>query len=71
VAAVVLLATIGALVSALVAHGPSGIVVGVADSAMLLATLVWFGVAVARKAPREGAASPPPNEGSSVHHEGR
>jgi hypothetical protein len=54
-----------------VAHGPSGVAVGVADSAMLLATLVWFGVAVARKAPREGAASPPPNEGSPVHHEGR
>lgn len=71
VAAVVLLATVGALVSAVVAHGPSGVVVGVADSAMLLATLVWFGVAVARKAPREGAASPPPNEGSPVHHEGR
>ena len=70
-AAVVLLATVGALVSAVVAHGPSGVVGRGRDSAMLLATLVWFGVAVARKAPREEAASPPPNEGSSVHHEGR
>ena len=62
-AVVVLLATAGFLVSAVVVNGPSGVVVAVADTAMLLATLVWFIVAVARRPPREGAVGPPSNEG--------
>jgi hypothetical protein len=71
VAAALLIATAAALTSAVVMHGPSGIVVGVADIAMLLATLVWFAVAVARRPPREGATVPPPNEGSSAENPGR
>jgi len=66
VAATVLLATVAALAFAVVVHGPTGILVGVADVVMLVATLVWFTVAVARRPPREGAAGPPPNEGSSA-----
>ena len=61
----VLLATVGVLVAAVAIHGPSGVVVGVADAAMLVATLVWFSIAVARRAPREGVPRPHPNEGSS------
>jgi hypothetical protein len=62
-AGVVLAVAVGALAAALVVDGPSGAVVGVVDVAMLLATLVWFRVAVARRNPREGAGKPPPNEG--------
>jgi hypothetical protein len=71
VAVIVLFAAGGALASAVAIHGPSGIAVGVADTAMLLATLLWFWVAVARRPPREGVAKPPPDEGSSVPDRGR
>jgi hypothetical protein len=71
VAVAVLVAAAGALVSAVAVDGPSGAIVGVADGAMLLATLVWFVVAVARRPPREGALGPPPNEGSSAGDPGR
>ena len=66
-----LVAAAGALASLLVIHGPTGVLVGIADIAMLAATLVWFVVVVARRAPREGVAGPPPNEGSSGRGEGR
>jgi hypothetical protein len=71
VAGLVMLAAIAALAVAVVAHGPSGITVGAADLVMLLATLVWFGVAAARRAPREGAVARPSNEGSSAGDAGR
>lgn len=68
---VALLATFVVLVSLVAIHGPSGVLVGIADVAMLIATLLWFAVAVARRAPRERAVGPPPNEGSSGRKEGR
>jgi hypothetical protein len=71
VAVLAVLAAAAGLVSAVVMHGPSGVVVGVADVVMLLATLVWFGVAVAHRPPREGAVGRPPNEGSSAEEGGR
>ena len=71
VAVAVLLAPAVALASAVVVHGTSGVFVGVADLVMLAATLVWFGVAVARRPPREGASGRPPNEGSSAEDTGR
>jgi hypothetical protein len=70
-AIVALLATVGALVGLVAVHGPAGVLVGVADVAMLVATLVWFSIAIARRAPREGVARRHPNEGSSGHGEGR
>jgi hypothetical protein len=66
-----LLAAAGALAALVVVHGPTGVLVGIADIAMLVATLVWFTIAVARRAPREGVTGPHPNEGSSGHKEGR
>ena len=41
------------------------------DAAMLVATVVWFGIAMARRTPREGAVRPHPNEGSPGEGEGR
>lgn len=70
-AIVALLATVGALVSLVAVHGPTGVLVGVADVAMLVATLVWFVIAIARRAPREGVDGPHPNEGSSGEDAGR
>jgi hypothetical protein len=70
-AIVALLATVGALIGLVAAHGPAGTLVGVADVAMLAATLVWFSIAIARRAPREGVAGCHPNEGSSGRDEGR
>lgn len=66
-----LLVTAGALFALTVLHGPSGVIVACVDIAMLASTLVWFSVAVARRAPREGAAGRPPNEGSTQQVEGR
>jgi hypothetical protein len=66
-----LVAAAGALASLLLIHGPTGVLVGIADVAMLAASLVWFVVAVARRAPREGVAGPHPNEGSSGRDGGR
>lgn len=71
VAVVVLLVTVGALAAAVVANGPSGFLVGLADLVMLVATLVWFGVAAARRPHREGVATRHPNEGSSAQDAGR
>jgi len=62
---------VGALVALVVVQGPKGLLVGVADIAMLVATLAWFAVAVARRAPREGGAGRHPNEGSSGQDAGR
>jgi hypothetical protein len=70
-AAGVLLVTVAALAAAVVVRGASGVLVGAADLVMLLATLVWFSVAVARRPPREGAGSRPSNEGSSAQDIGR
>jgi Flp pilus assembly protein TadB len=70
-AVAVLLATVGTLVAAVAIHGPSGVIVGVADVAMLVATLVWFSIAVARRAPRDGVPGPHPNEGSPGEDGGR
>jgi hypothetical protein len=70
-AIVALLATVGALVSLVAVHGPTGVLVGIADVAMLVATLVWFAIAVARRAPRDGVAGRHPNEGSSGEDAGR
>ena len=70
-AIVALLATVSSLVSLVAIHGPTGVLVGVADVAMLVATLLWFLVAIARRAPREGVAGRHPNEGSSGEDEGR
>jgi hypothetical protein len=70
-AAAALLVTVAALASAVWMHGPSGVVVGVADVVMLVAALVWFSVAAARRPPREGAVVRPPNEGSSAQDPGR
>ena len=66
-----LLVTSGALLALTAIHGPSGVVVACVDIAMLAATLVWFAVAVARRAPRERARGHHPNEGSSRQVEGR
>ena len=66
-----LIVAVGALASLVVVHGPRGLLVGVADIAMLVATLAWFAVAVARRAPREGGAGRHPNEGSSGQDAGR
>ena len=69
-AIVALLGTSGALASLVVVRGPSGVLVGIADVAMLVAALVWFAIAIARRAPR-GVAGRPPNEGSSADDVGR
>ena len=66
-----LLATVGALVSLVAVHGPTGALVGVADVAMLVAALLWFVIAIARRAPREGVDARHPNEGSSGEDAGR
>lgn len=71
VAILALVAAAGGLAVLVVVHGPSGVLVGVADIAMLVATLVWFTIAIARRAPREGGTGPHPNEGSSGQQEGR
>jgi hypothetical protein len=70
-ALVALLVAAGALLALTAIHGPSGAIVACIDIAMLVATLVWFSVAIARRAPREGAAGRHPNEGSSGPFEGR
>ncbi len=66
-----LLVTTGALLALIVFHGPSGVIIACVDVAMLAATLLWFLVAVARRAPREGAAGHHPNVGSARQVEGR
>ena len=71
VAVAFLLATVGLLAAAVVLNGPSGVLVGVMDIVMLLATLVWFGVAAARRPHREGVPGRHPNEGSSAEDTGR
>ena len=70
-AIVALLAAVGALVSLVAVHGPTGLLVGIADISMLVATLVWFTIAIARRAPRDGVAGRHPNEGSSGVDGGR
>src|SRR4051812_8793129 len=70
-AIVVLLAALVALVSLVAVHGPAGVLVGIADVALLVATLLWFSIAIARRAPREGVSGRHPNEGSSGQDEGR
>ena len=70
-AIVALLATLAALVSLVAIHGPTGILVGVLDVAMLVTMLLWFSIAVARRAPREGVTGHHPNEGSSGGGGGR
>lgn len=57
-------AGVGVLVAALVVHGPSGVVVAAADVVMLVATLAWFCIKVARR-------PPPPEEGSASPRESR
>jgi hypothetical protein len=66
-----LLALLGALTFLVAIHGPNGVLVGIVDVAMLVATVVWFGIAMARRTPREGAVRPHPNEGSPGEGEGR
>jgi hypothetical protein len=58
------LATLVALVLAVAARGTAGVLVGILDVAMLLATLVWFSVAVAGREAGKGVAAPPSNGGS-------
>ena len=70
-AIVALLAAVGALVSLVAVHGPTGLLVGIADISMLVATLVWFTIAIARRAPRDEVAGRHPNEGSSGVDGGR
>ena len=41
------------------------------DDSMLVATLVWFTIAIARRAPRDGVSGRHPNEGSSGEDAGR
>lgn len=67
----VLLAAVVAVVFLVAIRGPEGVLVAVLDVAMLVATVVWFSIAVARRTPREGVARPHPNEGSSGPVEGR
>ena len=67
----VLLAAVVAVVFLVAIRGPEGVLVAVLDVAMLVATVVWFSIAVARRTPREGVARPHPNEGSSGQVEGR
>jgi Flp pilus assembly protein TadB len=59
-------ATLCALIAAVVANGPSGLLVGAADVVMLVATLAWFCIAVARRGRREADGRRPPNGGSST-----
>jgi len=66
-----LLAAVVALGLLVAIRGPEGVLVAVLDVAMLVATVVWFSIAVARRTPREGVARPHPNEGSSGQVEGR
>jgi hypothetical protein len=70
-AIVALLAAVGALVSLVAVHGPTGLLVGIADISMLVATLVWFTIAIARRAPRDAVSGRHPNEGSSGEDAGR
>jgi hypothetical protein len=70
-AVVALLVAAGALLALTAIRGPSGVILACVDVAMLVATLVWFSVAVARRAPREGVSGHHPNEGSSGQVEGR
>jgi hypothetical protein len=63
-ALVALVTAAGTLIALTAIHGASGVVVACADIAMLVATLVWFSVAVVRRAPREGVSGRHPNEGS-------
>jgi hypothetical protein len=66
-----LLAAFAALVSLVALRGTSGVLVGVVDLALLVATLVWFSIAMARRPPRERVTGPPPNEGSPEGEPGR
>jgi hypothetical protein len=60
-----LLTALGGLAAAVVVYGPRGAVVGVADVAMLLATVGWFAIAVGRRT-AEARRWRPSNEGSSA-----
>jgi hypothetical protein len=66
-----LLTTAGALLALAAIRGPSGVILACVDIAMLVATLVWFSVAIARRAPRDGGSGHHPNEGSSGQVGGR
>jgi hypothetical protein len=70
-ALVAVLVAVGALLALTAINGPEGVIVACVDVAMLGATLVWFSVAVARRAPRDGVTGRHPNEGSSGRVEGR
>jgi hypothetical protein len=70
-ALVALLTTFGALLALAAIRGPSGVILACVDIAMLVATLVWFWVAIARRTPRDGGSGHHPNEGSSREVEGR
>ena len=61
---VVWTASVAVLAVALVLHGASGVVVAAADVGMLVTTLAWFCIKVARR-------PPPPKEGSAVARESR
>jgi len=65
------LAVAAGLFALVAIQGPSGLVVGVVDVAMLAATLLWFSLAVARRSPRKGVAGGHPNEGSTGRGDGR
>jgi hypothetical protein len=70
-ALVAVLVTAGALLTLTAIHGPSGVILACVDVAMLAATLLWFSVAVARRAPGEGGRGHHPNEGSPGRADGR
>ena len=52
------LVVLAALATAVAAHGAHGLLVGFLDVVMLLAAVVWFAVAVARRAPDNGPGHP-------------
>lgn len=70
-AILLLAAATGLLACSVTMNGASGLLVGIADGAMLVATLVWFSLAVARRTPTARVAGRPPNEGSAAPDEGR
>jgi Flp pilus assembly protein TadB len=64
-------ASAAALVAVVGLRGPDGVLVGVLDVAMLLATALWFSAAVGSRTRARGKSPYPPNGGSRSEGGGR
>lgn len=68
--ATAVLVSLAVLAATVALRGPKGVLVGVLDVVMLLATVAWFAVALGRRT-RPRRVPRPPNEGSSRAGGGR